>query len=54
MINLGALVNLTDVHGSTPFMDVLSKNKPQAGVALYARINNLGKVNFVVTKYLEI
>ena len=44
MINLGALVNLTDVHGSTPFMDVLSRRKPDAGVALYSRICSLGKV----------
>ena len=47
MIHLGALVNLTDVHGSTPFMDVLSRKKPDAGVAgvaLYSRICNLGKV----------
>ena len=44
MINLGALVNLTDVHGSTPFMDVLTRKNQTDGVALYARINNLGKV----------
>ena len=52
MIHLGALVNLTDVHGSTPFMDVLSKKNQSGGVALYARINNLGKVRFFVIVYV--
>ena len=51
MIHLGALVNLTDVHGSTPFMDVLSKKNQSGGVSLYARINNLGKVRFFVATY---
>jgi hypothetical protein len=45
MIHLGALVNLTDVHGSTPFMDVLSRNNPAAAVTIYKKIGGLGKVS---------
>ena len=54
MIHLGALVNLTDVHGSTHFMDVLTRKNQTDGVALYARINNLGKVRPFTRKYKEI
>ena len=54
MIHLGALVNLTDVHGSTPFMDVLTRKNQTDGVALYARINNLGKVRSSMGKCKEI
>ncbi len=46
MITLGALVNLTDVHGTTPFMDMI-RNTDRA-VQTYHSITSSGKVRFFI------
>jgi hypothetical protein len=44
MVASGGLVNLTDVHGTTPFMDVIrSKEKTRAAEA-FSLLTGLGKV----------
>jgi hypothetical protein len=43
MVTLGALVNLTDVHGTTPFMDLV-RNTDRA-VQTHSDLSRLGKVS---------
>ncbi len=44
MVSLGALVNLTDVHGSTPLMDVIRCKEKGRGVEAYKMLEHMGKV----------
>ena len=47
MVTLGALVNLTDVHGTTPFMDLI-RNTDRA-VQTYCDVTTVGKVSLDTT-----
>ena len=44
MVNVGALVNLTDVHGTTPLMDVIRCKEKERGKDTYKALSNMGKV----------
>ncbi len=43
MVSMGALVNLTDVHGSTPLMDVIPGGDAVRGVDTYRMLRQMGK-----------
>ncbi len=45
MVGMGALVNLTDVHGSTPLMDAIEcRTDSERAVETYKMIQGMGKV----------
>ena len=44
MVHMGALVNLTDVHGTTPLMDVIRCKAYERGTDAYRTLGRLDKV----------
>lgn len=52
MVAMGALVNLTDVHGTTPLMDVI-RCKEDRGQNTYKALNEMGKVGQCMTLYRD-
>ena len=44
MVHMGALVNLTDVHGTTPLMDVIRCKAYERGTDAYRTLESLDKV----------
>ena len=53
MVSLGGLVNLTDVHGTTPLMDVIKCKEKDRAAETYHSLNHLGKVRKVVQKSVK-
>lgn len=45
MVNVGALVNFTDVHGTTPLMDVIRCKQQERSKDTYVALSNMGKVS---------
>jgi ankyrin repeat protein len=45
MVTMGALVNLTDVHGTTPLMDVIRCSAKERGSETYKSLGKLDKVS---------
>lgn len=45
MVHMGALVNLTDVHGTTPLMDVIRCKAYERGTDAYRALGKLDKVS---------
>ena len=47
MVHMGALVNLTDVHGTTPLMDVIRCEAYDRGTDAYRTLERLEKVRLL-------
>ena len=47
MVHMGALVNLTDVHGTTPLMDVIRCKAYDRGTDAYRTLERLEKVSML-------